>query len=145
MTSVLCLHRPPPPAVLPPCARHSLATPSIWPSPPCPPRVRPCGQAPSGGKSNNCLSAQQSSFKSEDETKTYSDKQNWEGIASGRSARTCRGSRPADKEDSREEGGGQKEAGAEVAVGMWARLNGHRLTISDQEQAWCLENRVDTA
>lgn len=28
-------------------------------------------------------------------------------------------------------------------MGVWAKLNGHRLTISDQEQAWCLENRVD--
>lgn len=56
------------------------------------------------GKGNNCLSSQQSSFKSKDKAKTYSDKQNWEGIASGLPAGTYRGSHPADKEDSREVG-----------------------------------------
>lgn len=74
-----------------------------------PQRVRPRGHAPSGRKTDNCLSAQQSSFKRKDEAKTYSDKQNWEGIARGPSAGTCRGSHPADKEDSREEGGGRRK------------------------------------
>ena len=57
-----CMSPAPPPHSeqgLPPWAPHSLSTPSIRPPPPCPHRVRPRGHAPSGRKSNNCLSAQQ--------------------------------------------------------------------------------------
>ena len=104
--------------------------------------VRPRGHARSGRKSNNCLSAQQSSFKSKDKAKTYSDKQNWEGIASGPSAGTCRGSHPADKEDSRE--AGTEGSWCIGGSGRGGRVNTHRLMISDQEQAWYLEHRVGT-
>lgn len=125
------LHVPLPPCqqCLPPWALHSLTTRSIQPPPPCPHCVRPRGHARSGRKRNNCLSAQQSSFKSKDKAKTYSDKQNWEGIASGPSAGTYRGSHPADKEDSREAGAeGSWCIGGSGRVG---RADTHRLVASD--------------